>query len=109
MVDHLNPQYLLLFWESQDGLIEKTQLKTKQAISQHQSVLFVNLKNTDEVRFFLNQNYFDIRNAGFAWLIYGFQMFFIVLILIILMGAFVGLNTADQPKKTKALKKNVTS
>lgn len=107
VISGLYPQYLLYPFEDSESLKEKALSKTNNAIVQHQYRLYVNPYDTDETRFFLNQEYFDLRNAGFAWLIYVIQallLFFIFLVVYLIVDAVWSNNRFEKRKNNKKIK-----
>lgn len=103
--DKLDPQYMLWFLETSQDLKARAELKTEHAIHQQQYSVYVNTQNPSQSRFFLNQDYFELRNSGFAWLIYGLQMLSLVLVLIVVILLW---DTFSDVKESKTAKKSKT-
>lgn len=102
--DKLDPQYMLWFFETSPALKAIAEQKTNQAMHQQQYSVYVNAQNPSQSRFFLNQRYFELRNSGFAWLIFSLQMLFLVLVLILaimLWDAFTDSKRSKTSKKSK--------
>lgn len=102
--DKINRQYILWFLETSQDLKTIAKLKTDHAIDQQQFSVYVNTHNPSQSRFFLNQDYFELRNSGFAWLIYSFQMLsliLVILVIIIIWDAFSDYKESKTAKNSK--------
>ncbi len=104
VADKLDPQYMLWFLETSQDLKVRAALKTEHAIHQQQYSVYVNTQNPNQSRFFLNQDYFELRNSGFAWLVYGLQMLSLVLVLIVVILLWDAFSDSKESKTAKKSK-----
>ena len=106
--EHLHKMYYLWLFESSTNLENLIIERVNHSLDKHLYQLYVNPDNPNESIFYLDQEYYNLRNSGFIWIIYYAQVLIFVILIIIVFVIFDAIKNNDSVIQKKSKKKNLS-